>query len=222
MNNRLHRVGLPSDRTRTLVFVRGFQGLCKLKGISSSSSSWLRGLRKYGYQGDILSYCWSSSWQHCLSSRCRAELAEDAGDELWERLQQLNLEFRTVSLMGFSMGTNVIQQLLWQARRAGTKFRRLYLFGGAASSRARWGDLLQSVREGTWNFYSEHDGFLRTLCSDPIGVWGFNYYYPKTREIDLSWFESDPAGAKAITNHAEWAINVDWCLERARLSPKLL
>jgi len=222
MIHRLNQVGTPQDRDHTLVFVRGFQGISHLKGISSTSLSWFRGLRNYGYRGNILSYCWWSSWQHCRSSRCRDELAEEAGDCLWERLNELDVDFRTVSLMGFSMGTTVIQQLLWQARRSRTKFRRLYLVGGAASSRARWGDLLQAVREGTWNFYSEQDLFLRRLCRDAIGAWGFDYYYPNTREIDLSWFEDDADGDKAIRNHADWPINVGWCLKRARLSAKLL
>jgi len=63
---------------------------------------------------------------------------------------------------------------------------------------------------------------VRRLCRDAIGVSGFNYDYPKTREIDLSWLEGDPEGEKAITSHAEWGLNVGWCLERARLTPDRL
>ena len=159
---------------------------------------------------------------HCRSSRCRDELAEEAGDCLWERLNELDVDFRTVSLMGFSLGTTVIQQRLWQARRSRTKCRRLYLVGGAASSRARWGDLLQAVREGTWNFFSEHDTLVRRLCPHAVGVWGFDYQYRRTHEIDLSWNEDDPEGEKAITSHREWGINVGRCLERARLTPERL
>ncbi len=222
MYHRLTEIGTPADRTRALVVVRGFQGLSQLKGTSTSSSAWLRGVRSFGYQGRLFSYQWSSSWKDCRSAERHAELAEDAGDKLWELLQEFDLDFNTVSLMGFSMGTTVIQQLLWQARRASEKFRRVYLFGGAASRRERWGDLLQSVREGTWNFYSENDRFLRTLSQDSIGVWGFDYNYPKTREIDLTWYEDDTYGKRAITNHQEWPINVRWCLERARLTPERL
>jgi hypothetical protein len=94
------------------------------------------------------------------------------------------------------------------SRCASTKIRRLYFLGGAASSRARWGDLLQAVREGTWSFYSKDDKFLRTLCRNPIGVCGFNYHYPKVREIDLSWHDDDPEGKKAITKHGDWGIYV--------------
>jgi pimeloyl-ACP methyl ester carboxylesterase len=222
MYHSLNRIHSHRNSARTLVFVRGFQGLSRLKGASTSSSTWFRKLRDYGYRGNILHYSWSSSWQDCRSARCRAELAEDAGDKLWEALQDFDLDFDAVSLMGFSMGATVIQQLLWQARRASTRVRRVYFLGGAASSRARWGDLLQAVREGTWNFYSEHDKFLRTLCRNPIGVRGFNYHYPKVREIDLTWYEDDPGGDKAIISHAEWGINVGWCLGRARLTPELL
>ena len=115
----------------------------------------------------------------------------------------------------------VIQQLLWQSRRASEKFRRVYFLGGAVSSRARWGDLLQAVREGTWNFFSEHDTLVRRLCPNAIGVFGFDYHYPRTHEIDLSWYDDDLEGEKAITKHAEWGINVGWCLERARLTAEL-
>jgi pimeloyl-ACP methyl ester carboxylesterase len=222
MYHSLRRIGSPTKSPRALVFVRGFQGLSKLKGTSPQSSSWSRALRNYGYRGNMLSYCWSSSWQDCRSAKCRAELAEEAGDTLWELLQKLDIDFERVSLMGFSMGATVIQQLLWQARRASTKFRRVYFLGGEASSRARWGDLLQAVREGTWNFYSENDVFLRSLCRDPIGVSGFDYHYPNTREIDLTWYEDDPDGERAITSHSEWLINVVWCLQRARLTLDLL
>jgi pimeloyl-ACP methyl ester carboxylesterase len=222
MYHSLNRIGTPRGRASTLVFVRGFQGLSRLKGVSTSSSTWFRKLRDYGYGGNILHYSWSSSWQDSRSARSRAKLAEDAGDKLWELLQDFDLDFDTVSLMGFSMGATVIQQFLWQARRASTKVRRVYFLGGAASSRERWGDLLRAVREGTWNFYSEHDQLLRTLCRDPIGVWGFDYHYPKVREIDFSWYEDDPEGEKTITSHAEWGINVAWCLARARLTPELL
>jgi hypothetical protein len=218
MYHSLNKIGTPKDRRRTLVFVRGFQGLAKLKGVPSTSSAiWFRKLRDYGYRGDIRHYCWSASWGDIPSMQ---ETAEDAGDQLWEWLQ--DYELGTVSLMGFSMGTTVIQQVLWQARRASTKFRRVYFLGGASSSRARWGDLLQAVREGTWNFHSEDDRFLRTLCREPIGVWGFDYDYPKTREIDLTWYEDDEEGERAITSHAEWGLNVGWCLERARLTPHCL
>src|SRR5438552_36166 len=108
MYHSLNRIGTPKDRTRTLVFVRGFQGLSRLKGASSLSTTWFRKLRDYGYQGDILHYCWASSWQDCRSARCRAELAEDAGDTLWELLQDFDVDFDAVSLMGFSMGATVI------------------------------------------------------------------------------------------------------------------
>jgi pimeloyl-ACP methyl ester carboxylesterase len=222
MYHSLNRIRSPRRGARKLVFVRGFQGLSRLKGASTSSATWFRKLRDYGHSGNILHYCWSSSWQDCRSARCRAGLAEDAGDRLWELLQDFDVDFDAVSLMGFSMGATVIQQFLWQVRRASTKIRRLYFLGGAASSRARWGDLLQAVREGTWSFYSKDDKFLRTLCRNPIGVCGFNYHYPKVREIDLSWYDDDPEGEKAITKHGDWGIYVGWCLERARLTPELL
>lgn len=158
MYHSLNRVGGSKDRTRTLVFVRGFQGLSKIMGFpTTSSATWFRKLRDYGYDGQILHYCWASSRLDCLSARRRSNLTEEAGDYLWEALQDFESDYSRVSLMGFSLGANVIQQLLWQARRASEKFRRVYFLGGAASSRARWGDLLQAVREGTWNFFSEHD-----------------------------------------------------------------
>lgn len=45
---------------------------------------------------------------------------------------------------------------------------------------------------------------MRRLCPAAIGVRGFDYRYPRVREIDLSWYEDDPEGEKAITSHAEW------------------
>src|SRR5262249_39740484 len=142
----------------------------------------------------------------------------DAGDELWEHIQDRSLDPRTVSLMGYSMGSVVIQQLLWQARRGGGKVRGLFFLGGSARNEKRWGSLLQGLREGTRKFYSGDDTFLDVWCSVPIGVLGFNYHYPKTREIDMS---HDVAGEYSVTSHGEWAY-VDWCLEWARLTPGLL
>src|SRR5262245_40775863 len=138
--NRLCRCRIGKNADQNLIFVRGFQGV---PGKSGCSSFWFRRLRKYGYQGNIYSYSWwSASMWLCFSPTARYNLALDAGDELWDQIQRRQVDPRTISLMGFSMGSVVIQQLLWQARRAGEKFRRLYLFGGSASNEERWGDLL--------------------------------------------------------------------------------
>jgi hypothetical protein len=171
----LDPIGIRKDPARTLVFVRGFQGLNNLRRKSTASSSWYRGVRSFGYRGNILSFRWYSPAGDCRSARCRADRNEEAADALWDLLKKFDdVHLRSTSLMGFSMGVTVIQHVLQRARREDAQFHRAYFFGGAASQRARWGALLPTIRDGVWNFYSEHDRWLRFFCPDAVGVWGFS------------------------------------------------
>src|SRR5947207_7309735 len=62
MYHSLNRIGGAKNRSRTLVFVHVFQGLSKLMRVPiTSSAMWVSKAQGYGYRGEIVRYCWSSS-----------------------------------------------------------------------------------------------------------------------------------------------------------------
>jgi len=210
MHHVLDQVGTAKDRKRTLVFVRGFQGLNNLRRLSTSSTQWFNGIRKHGYRGQLLSFRWFSPWSDCRSRTDRDERIEEAADALWKLLQKWGTPIESISLMGFSQGGSIIQRVLRLARYDSARFRRVYLFGAAARRNARWPEFLESVSEGLWNFHSEDDPALQFHHPDSVGLYGLPGYYTRARDIDCKTFISD---------HGEWPINAEYCLYRARLNP---
>jgi predicted esterase len=206
----LDQVGTAKDPKRTLVFVRGFQGLNNFRRLSTSSTQWFNGIRKHGYRGQLLSFRWFSPWWDCRSQADRYARIDEAADALWELLQQRGTPIESISLMGFSQGGSIIQRVLRLARYDSARFRRVYLFGTAARRHARWPELLESVSEGLWNFHSEEDPVLQRFHPDAVGLYGLPGYYTRARDIDCQTFISD---------HDEWPINAEYCLYRARLNP---
>lgn len=206
----LDSIGKTKDPKRTLVFVRGFQGLNNLRRLSTSSAQWYNGIRSHGYRGQLLSFRWFSPWSDCRSPADRAERINEAADALWELLQESGSLTETISLMGYSQGASIIQRVLRLARYDSAIFRRVYLFGAAARRHGRWPELLASVSSGLWNFHSEDDPVLQFNHPDSIGLHGLPAFYSGTRDIDCSDF---------ISGHAEWSMNVEYCLQRARLKP---
>ena len=101
----LDPIGIPKDPARTSVFVRGFQGVNNLRRKSTTSSSWYRGLRSFGYRGNIFSFRWYSPAEDCRSARCRADRNEEAADALRDLLKKFDdVHLHSTSLMGFSLG----------------------------------------------------------------------------------------------------------------------
>jgi predicted esterase len=213
MQHVLNPVGTATDRKRTLVFVRGFQGYNNFRNLPTTSAQWFNGLRSYGYRGRIFSFRWFSPWWDCLSLAARDGRITEAADALWELLQRLDIPTESISLMGFSQGTSIIQRVLRLARYDSATFRRVYLFGAAARRHARWPELLSSISDRLWNFHSENDPVLLWHHPDCVGLYGLPAYYQRTRDIDCSTF---------ISSHGDWPINVAYCLQRSRLSPLYL
>lgn len=226
MSHVLAEVSGARDRSKALVFVRGFQGHTYWLGGTTQQTRWYRSLRDWGYTGRILTFrwhsppsdCWAHLEQRCMSSNVfcappseRVEEAADAFFELLLRLRDVTPE--TTSLLGFSMGGWIIARALRIARRIGIHVRRAYLFGAAAPRSSRWPELLDAVGDRLWNFYSTEDRFLDTWCRSPVGVWGLPCRHVKARNVDCSTL---------IEAHTDWPGNVHECLTRARLTAEHL
>ena len=212
-------IGSAKNSSRTLVFVRGFHGFNDLRSRLSRlgfnypsrrhQTTWYRGLQRHGYEGQLFSYRWFSPAVDCFLSDFRSARLDDAAEDLWDLLQRYDIPLHTISLMGFSQGAAIIQRILRFARQASVRFRRVYLFGGAARRAARWPELLTSVTDGLWNFHSADDPILQSYHPDAIGLYGLPCFHPRARDIDCTSFVGD---------HDDWERHVEYCLYRARLT----
>lgn len=216
------------DRSKALVFVRGFQGYNYLVGKSTHQTRWYRSLRDWGYTGRILTFRWHSPSSDCLShlEKCYApwrsnwlyaspsERIEEAADVLCELLLRLkDVTPETSSLLGFSMGGWIIARALRTARRRGMQVKRAYLFGAAAPRTSRWPELIECVSDGLWNFHSAVDNVLLKFCPNSVGLYGLPAYYDGARDVDCT---------SLVDRHDQWAYSIEGCLRRARLRPSHL
>jgi pimeloyl-ACP methyl ester carboxylesterase len=171
------------DRSKTLVFVRGFQGLdnVRFRGscygppppATTNQAVWYRALRKWGYDGRLLTFRWHSPVSIWLSEKRRVARVEQAAEALCERLSRLaEFDSLNTSLLGFSMGGWIIERVLRIASYNDVQIRRVYLFGAAAPSASPWWNLIECVSDGLWNFFSTREYLLDAWCSDCVGVDG--------------------------------------------------
>jgi pimeloyl-ACP methyl ester carboxylesterase len=220
----LAEVGNPVRSKRSLIFVRGFAGenelwraLAKLRFSDAPrrhQTSWYRGLRAWGYHGQLLTFRWDCHWSHCFSAASRDTLVDEAAEALCELFLRLDyLDPRDVSVLGFSMGGWIIQRALRIARRNGVQIRRAYLFGATAPRASRWPELIECVSDGLWNFHSVEDGVLRRFYPKSVGLSGLPASYDGAHDVDC---------ASLIDSHDQWACGLEDCLRRARLRPSHL
>jgi len=182
------------DRSKMLVFVRGFQGWNNLRPkccgspalASSVELEWYCGLRGSGYKGRFLTFQWHSPAFDCLSETRRFARIEGAAELLCDQLSRVE-EFDSMgtSLVGFSQGGWIIERALQIAWSNDVQIRRAYLFGAAAPSASPWRNLMECISDGLWNFYSAKEYFLDAFCSDCVGVYGIPCHHKKMRNIDL-------------------------------------
>jgi hypothetical protein len=211
------------DRSKMLVFVRGFQGwnnfrlrlrCCGSEAMARDELEWYCGLRRWGYEGRFLTFQWNSPASDCLSETRRFLRIEGAAEALCDRLSRVaQFDSMETSIVGFSHGGWIIERALRIAWSNDVQVRRVYLFGAAAPCASPWLNLMDCVFDGLWNFYSTREYLLDAFCSDCVGVNGISRYHKKARNIDCSSF---------IEHHDDWSHNIDACLRRARLSPKCL
>ena len=212
------------DRSKMLVFVRGFQGWSNLQQrlrccgspalAKSDELAWYCGLRSWGYEGRFLTFQWYSPSSDCLSEVRRFARIEGAAEALCDRLSRVaEFDSMRTSLLGFSHGGWIIERALRIARSNDVQIRRIYLFGAAAPYASPWWNMMESISDGLWNFYSAREYFLDAWCSDCVGVNGIPRCGKKARNIDCSCL---------IEHHDDWSNNIEACLRRARLIPKRL
>jgi esterase/lipase len=213
MHHEFRELRTATSNNRAVIFVHGFQGHYRTLGSPTTCSSWSRGLRGWGYAGRIFAFRWFAELSDGLHRGWRDWRAEEAAGKLWEFIDESELPIRSISLLGFSMGGDIIYHVLRHAACNDLRFRRVYFVGAAASRAVRWRRLLASSTRSVWNFHSHNDRLLRRFYPDAIGLSGFhdtyNSFYPNTRDIDCTSF---------IDSHDEWAPNLSLCLWHARLS----
>lgn len=213
-----------TDRRRTLIFVRGFQGMNELRragaNLMFSSSArkhqrtWYRGLRESGFHGRLLTFRWCSHWTDLLSPENRSATVDEAAEALCDLLSRSpDFDPQNTSILGFSMGGWIIQRALRIARWNDVQIRRAYLFGAAAPRASRWPELLECVSDSLWNFHSAEDRVLAKYYPSCVGLYGLPTYYPNARDVDCT---------SLIGYHDEWPYNVAECLRRAPLDSKHL
>jgi hypothetical protein len=153
------------DRSKMVVFVRGFQGWNNLRLrlqccgspalITSDELAWYYGLRSWGYEGRFLTLQWNSPASDCLSEARRVARIEEAAEVLCDRLSRVaEFDSMVTSLLGFSHGGWIIERALRIVCSNDVQIRRVYLFGAAAPRASPWRNLMQCVSDGLWNFYS--------------------------------------------------------------------
>jgi pimeloyl-ACP methyl ester carboxylesterase len=217
----LTEIGTATNPSRTLIFVRGFSGHHELPKMISRlvfgnaarrrQTTWYRGLRRWGYEGRLMTFRWDCHWIDCFSAAARDARADKAAEALCELVDRFDhISPCSTSVLGFSMGGWIIQRALRIARRNDVCIRRAYLLGAAAPRAARWPELMECVSEGLWNFYSTEDEILEIHYPNSIGLQGLAGYYERSRDVDCT---------SLVDCHDDWPYRVDDCLRRARLSP---
>ncbi len=224
MPHTLTEIAGATDRQRTLIFVRGFQGVNELRRAAANlvfssagrnhQRTWYHSLRKSGYQGRLLTFRWYSHWSDCISADCRSATVDDAAEALCDLVSRSpDFDPQNTSVLGFSLGGWIIQRALRIARWNDIQIRRAYLFGAAAPRASRWPELLECVSDSLWNFHSAGDRVLATYYPNSVGLYGLPTYYSNARDVDCT---------PLIGYHDDWPYNVAECLRRAPLDPKHL
>jgi hypothetical protein len=150
---------------RSLIFVRGKQFFR-----SYPQTRWYKALKEHGYQGQLFTFRWPSPG---ITRRTRVGHARSAGDVLWKRLSRECMpDPENCSLVGFSMGGEVVARVLELALLNGRKFRRAYLFGSTSPQTYNWTTLAAASSRGIWNFYSREDHILDLFHDDSVGLKG--------------------------------------------------
>ena len=197
-----------SRGSNTVIFIRGHQFSNRLSSCFAKQTSWYRGLTDYGFRGRLMSFLWQPTWLD-FHAGYRNYNVEVSAVNLWNLLADDDtLPHESISLVGYSMGGQIVQHLLREARRQGLRFRRVYLFGATASRGARWSELLDGVSERLYNFYSDQDYVLERHYPRGVGLYGLPAYYDRSHDHDCSHF---------ISAHREWPKSLQQCLRKARV-----
>lgn len=91
---------------------------------------------------------------------------------------------KKISLMGHSLGARVIYNTLLKLKDMDLQVEEVYLMGGAVcrADKVAWANVLSSVKNRVFNFYSVHDDILKNLyqttmiSEKPIGLGEIEYY----------------------------------------------
>lgn len=123
-----------------------------------------------------------------------------------------------IVLMGHSLGSRVIYNLLQKMGDVNFKIHEVYLFGGAvsATNKTGWMNALQAVDRKIFNFYSANDEILSwfykniELREAPIGLDSIEYY--RFKGIQLAELENIDS-TKIISGHRKYINNLQTLLQ---------